>query len=268
MFWLVIIPITIYLFLALLLTVFQAKFVFLPGKTIFMTPDDKGMDFDEFWVTTPDGNKVNGWFIKAANPKGTLLFCHGNAGTISHRIESAEIFLDLGLNVVLYDYRGYGSSSGTPSENNTYEDTEAVWNYLMLEKKLSASEIIVLGRSMGGPVAANIAKNVNPKMCILESTFTSVHDVAKERFPIFPTKWLVTIHYPTVDYIKELKCPLLVVHSTDDEFIPYKMGEENFAVAHEPKEFLKLSGGHNETYFECIEQYREKLDEFFRKFLL
>lgn len=269
MLWLIVlIPISIYLFLVLLLVLFQDKFVFLPGKTIFMTPDEKGMDYEELWIEVPDGSKINGWFIKAKEPKATLLFCHGNAGTISHRIESAEIFLDLGLNVLLYDYRGYGRSPRSPSEKNSYEDSEAVWNYLTEEKKLGADEIIILGRSMGGPIAANLAKNHSPKMCILESTFTSIPDVARYRFPIFPTKGLVNIKYPTVDYVKGIKCPLLLVHSQDDEIIPYWMGEKIFAAANEPKEFLELSAGHNETYFECIDKYRDKLEDCIRKFVL
>lgn len=269
MLWLVIlIPISIYFFLALFLAVFQEKFVFLPGKTIFMTPDERDLDYEEFWVEVPDGTKINGWFIKAKDAKATLLFCHGNAGTISHRIESAEIFLELGLNVVLYDYRGYGRSPGKPCEKNTYEDTEAVWGYLTKEKNIPAEDLVILGRSMGGPIAANLAKNHQPKMCILESTFSSVPDVARFRFPIFPTKWLVTIHYPTVNYVQGINCPLLVVHSPDDEIIPFNMGEKIFEAANEPKEFLKLSGGHNETYFECIDQYRDKLNDCFRKFIL
>ena len=269
MLWLILLIIVAgYLLAAIFLAIFQERFVFVPGKTVFITPAEKGMDFEEFWLDLPDGNRINGWFIKADSPKATLLFCHGNAGTISHRLDSAEIFLDLGLNVVLYDYRGYGRSTGRPSETNTYEDAEAIWSYLTESKQLSAGEIIILGRSMGGPVAANLAKSRSPKMCILESTFTSVPDVAKSRFPIFPTKWLVTVQYPTIDYIKDMCCPLLVVHSLDDEIIPYAMGEKIFTAANNPKDFLELNGGHNETYFECIEKYREKLEKFIGKFLL
>lgn len=253
---------------AIFLAVFQSKLVFQPGKTVFMTPADKSMDFEEFWLDLPDGNRINGWFINAKAPKATLLFCHGNAGTIAHRLESSEIFLDLNLNVVLFDYRGYGLSSGFPSENNTYEDADAVWSFLIEKKCLKADEIIVLGRSMGGPIAANLAKKHLPKMCILESTFTSVPDVARARFPIFPTKWLVSIKFSTIDYIKEIDCPLLVVHSRDDEIIPFEMGDKLFATANKPKEFLELKGGHNETYFECLEKYREKLEKFIGKFLL
>ena len=269
MLWLIlIIPIVVYIVLALLLTVFQSKFVFMPGKTIFMTPDEKGMDYEELWIAVPDGTKINAWFIKAEDPKGTLLFCHGNAGTMSHRIESAAIFHSLGMNVMLFDYRGYGRSPGSPSEENTYEDAEAVWNYLLEEKSIPEDRIVVLGRSMGGPVGAKIAKDHKPKLCILESTFSSALDVARFRFPVFPTKLLVRIKYPTIDYVREIKCPLLLVHSSDDEIIPYNMGEMIYAAANDPKDFLQLSGGHNETYFECVELYREKLETTIRKYLL
>lgn len=269
MLWFIlIIPLVIYLFLALFLALFQARFLFLPGKTIFMTPDEKGMKYEDLSIELPGGTSINAWFVCAENPRGTVLFCHGNAGTMSHRIDSAEIFLSLGLNVMLFDYCGYGRSPGTPSEQQTYQDAEAVWNFLVVDKAISSEKIIVLGRSMGGPIAAKLAKEYRPALCILESTFTSVPEMARARFPIFPTKLLVSIKYPTIEYVKDIKSPILIVHSTDDEIIPYRMGQEIFAMSNEPKYFLELNGGHNETYFECIEKYRGQLEETIGKYLL
>jgi len=233
-----------------------------------MTPDEAGMKYEDLSIEVPGGALINAWFIGVDNAVGTVLFCHGNAGTMSHRIEAAEIFKSLGLNVILFDYRGYGRSPGSPSEKRTYEDSEAVWDFLVSKKRIPANEIVIIGRSMGGPIAAKLAKEHNPVLCILESTFISIPGVARARFPIFPTKLLVTIKYPTIDYVKDIKSPILIVHSTDDEIIPYWMGEKIFAVANEPKDFLQLSSGHNETYFENIDQYKAKLETIIRKYLL
>lgn len=269
MLWLLlIIPVAVYVILAILLTLFQGKIVFLPGKTIFMTPGDAGMEYEDLFIEVSEGVSINAWYIPAENAKGTILFCHGNAGSMSHRVETAEIFHSLGMNVMLFDYCGYGRSLGKPSEMQTYRDAEAVWNYLVDKISISADKIVVLGRSMGGPIAAKLAKDHQPVLCILESTFTSVPEMGKSKFPIFPTKLLVTIKYPTIDYVSEIKSPMLIVHSPDDEIIPYWMGEKLFEAASEPKEFLKLSGGHNETYFECIDEYRGKLETTIGKYLL
>lgn len=242
--------------------------VFLPGKTIFMTPDDAGMEYEDIYIEVAENVSINAWFIGADASIGTVLFCHGNAGSMSHRVETAGIFHSLGLNVMLFDYRGYGRSPGTPTEKQTYEDAEAVWKYLTDKKSIPAEKIILLGRSMGGPIAAKLAKNHQPVLCILESTFTSIPEMGRAKYPIFPTKLLVTIKYPTIDYVREIECPLLVVHSSEDEIVPYNMGEKIFAVANEPKEFLELKGGHNETYFKCIDTYRGKLETTIKQYLL
>jgi uncharacterized protein len=268
LFLFLIIPVAIYLLLLLFMTLFQSRFVFIPGKTIYMTPDEAGMGFDDLFIEVTAGVSINAWFIPAKNPKGTVLFCHGNAGTMSHRIESAEIFHSLGLNVMLFDYCGYGRSPGKVSEKQTYRDAEAVWKYLVEEKFIPSEKIIIIGRSMGGPIAAKLTKEHKAALCILESTFTSIPEMGKAKFPFFPTKLLVSIKYPTIDYVKEINIPLLIVHSHDDEIIPFRMGREIFASANEPKCFLELSGEHNETYFDCIEKYRGQLETTIGKYLL
>lgn len=253
----------------LLLSIFQSRMVFLPGKTIFMTPDESGMTFEDLFIEVDSGVSINAWFIPAEDARGTVLFCHGNAGTMSHRIETAEIFHSLGLNFLIFDYCGYGRSTGLPpSETQTYRDAEAAWKYLVETRNIPPGKIVIVGRSMGGPVAAKLAKEHHPALCILESTFTSIPDMARSRFPFFPTKWLVSIKYPTIDYLREIKIPLLIVHSRDDEIIPYQMGKDLFASAKEPKYFSALNGGHNETYFECIAEYRGQLETAIGKHLL
>ncbi len=261
-------PFAAYFLAGILLFVFQSRFIFCPGKTIFMTPTDCGMDYEDMMIPVEGHGEIHAWLIKTAKPRATVLFCHGNAGTISHRIETAQMYLQLGLDVLLFDYSGYGMSSGKPSEKAFYANSEAAWRHLTLERGIPSEKIIAIGRSLGGPVAAKTATIHSPGLCVLESTFTSVSDMAALKFPFFPLKFLIRTKFPTMDYVREMKCPLLVVHSRDDKIIPFRMGERIFSGYSGPKEFLALSGGHNETYFENPEQYCEALDRFISDKLL
>ncbi|MBN1863884.1 MAG: alpha/beta hydrolase [Victivallales bacterium] len=263
MLWLLLaVPFAAYILVGILLYIFQPYFIFCPGKTIFLTPGDCGMEYENLMIRDDCGRKIHAWFIKASRPRATVLFCHGNAGTISHRVETAKMYVSLGLDTLLFDYSGYGLSPGKPSEEAIYANAEAAWLYLTGDRGISPESIIAIGRSLGGPVAAKLAKKHSPGICILESTFTSAGDIAALKFPFFPVKFLIRAKFPTQDYVREIKCPLLVVHSRDDEIIPFRMGERIFSGYDGTKEFLTLSGSHNETYFENPEQYLEALDRF------
>lgn len=299
MYWLiVIIPAVIYIFISLLLTIFQHRLVFKPGKTIFKTPSDIGLEYDNIFIELrkncdlnnksdkgfdyifekahiaidqnlgsfkKSSNTINCWFIPVDKPKATILICHGNAGTMSHRIDTAELFHSLGMNVILFDYRGFGLSKGRLTEQSTYDDAEAVLRYFRDVKNIPITEIIILGRSMGGPIAAKLAKENTPLLTILESTFASIPDIAKFRFPILLTKLLVTIKYPTIDFVKKIKSPIMITHSTEDEIIPFFMGENIYASAQDPKYFHERIGSHNDTYFDDEISYINNIKEVLEK---
>ncbi|MCP4378036.1 MAG: alpha/beta hydrolase, partial [bacterium] len=159
-------------------------------------------------------------------------------------------------------YRGYGQSEGSPSEQGTYRDAEAAWTYLTRKRKIDASKIVLFGRSLGGAVAAWLAVEKHSAGVILESTFTSVPDRGAELYKYLPVRFLARINYNTLGRIDKLRCPLLVIHSPDDEIIPYHHGQQLFESAKEPKRFLEISGGHNGGHITSGTLYTNALAEF------
>lgn len=250
----------------LLLYILQDKFIYLPGNEIFRTPKDEGMEYEDLDFYTKDGVFIHAWFIPNGNKDKVVLFCHGNAGSLSNRIDTIKMIYDLGFSVFIFDYRGYGISEGKTSEAGTSMDAEAALMYLLDEKKIPEERIIVWGRSLGGAIAAKLAGKRKIAACVLESSFTSIPDMAKWRFKIFPSRLLAKYSYSTIDYVKEIDAPLFIVHSEDDEIIPYWMGKQIFSESNKSKMFLKLKGDHNNTYFDSVDEYQAGLNEFFDKF--
>jgi fermentation-respiration switch protein FrsA (DUF1100 family) len=220
----------------------------MPGRELTTTPADIGLEYQDVSLTTEDGIELHGWFIPGDNPHRTLLFFHGNAGNISHRLESIELFHRLGVSVFIFDYRGFGQSAGSPTEQGTYLDAQAAWSYLTQTRALDADGIIVFGRSLGGAIATWLASRHTPAMLILESTFTSVPAMAQRFYPFLPVRLLTRFQYNSLALVKNLACPLLIAHSRDDELIPYEEGRQLFEAAPEPKQFLEMRGGHNDGF--------------------
>lgn len=246
----------------------QDRMLYFPEKEILQTPNNISLKYDEINFKTKDGLDISGWYIPAENEKGVLLFCHGNAGNISHRLDSIKIFNSLNLSVLIFDYRGYGKSKGKPSEYGTYLDAEAAWDYLVNVKRKSSTSIILFGRSLGGAVAAEIATRKNPAALIIESCFTSVPDLGKTFYPWLPIKLLSKFKYSTIDKIGSINCPKLIIHSPDDEIISFRHGEMLYEKAFQPKEFLKIKGGHNEGFFTSGKTYSDGIKMFLEKYLI
>jgi hypothetical protein len=259
----------VYLVLGVILYLFQGSMVFLaglPGRVLEATPADIGLPYEDARIDTRDGERLHGWYVPAAEARGVLLFFHGNAGNISHRLESIAIFNGLGLDVLIVDYRGYGQSSGKPSEPGTYHDARAAWDYLVDGRGVPPGRIVVFGRSLGGAVGAWLAANLPeanaPAAVIIESTFTSGADMARRLYPIYPARLLTRLKYPALDYAGRLRSPVLVVHSRDDEIIPFAMGRALYDAAPEPKSFLELRGDHNAGFWISRAAYQAELDRF------
>jgi fermentation-respiration switch protein FrsA (DUF1100 family) len=172
----------------------------------------------------------------------------------------------MGFSTLIIDYRGYGKSEGEPDEEGTYRDAMAAWNYLVQERNLLPDSIVILGRSLGGAVAAYLATTVQPRAVILESTFTSIPDRGSELYPYFPARLLARIQYNSLDRMKSLKSPVLIVHSAEDEIVPFSHGQKIFEAAREPKEFLRLSGGHNDANFSFRDLYEEGITDFLKRY--
>ena len=242
----------------------QSRMLYLPnvpGRTLTMTPADARMDYEDVSIETADGVTVHGWFIAGRSPR-VLLFFHGNAGNISHRLDSIRQFRNLELSVLIIDYRGYGQSDGRTTESGIYRDADAAWRYLIETRGVRPNNVVIFGRSLGGSVAARLAAQQNPLALIVESSFTSVPDIAQELYPWLPARWLSRLSHPTRDYVQEVGCPVLVVHSRDDEIIPFHHGQAIFAAAPEPRFLLTLRGSHNDAYLWDENSYIEGLGTF------
>ena len=263
---LVLVVSALFLGLMLLLFVFQEKMVFFPGKRLGDTPEAAGLQYEDVYLVTDDDIKIHGWYVPHPDAQATLLFFHGNAGNLSHRLESISIFHDIGLAVFIIDYRGYGRSEGRPTERGTYRDAMAAWNYLVGERRLRPDEIIVFGRSLGGAVAAALAAKVTPAAVILESTFTSIKDLGKHYYPYLPVSWIARIHYPVDEYIASFQCPVLVIHSNQDEVVPARLGQRLFDSAPEPKMFLPVSGDHNNGFLLSRDVYVKGIQRFLQTY--
>lgn len=254
-----------YLALAAALFFLQSGMLYLPdtpGRALEATPADRGLEFEPLSIPTGDGETLDGWFIPAGEARGTLLFFHGNAGNISHRLDSVGLFHRLGLNVLIFDYRGYGRSSGKPSEAGLYRDAEAAWRYLTGERATPADEIVLFGRSLGGAVAVWLAGRVRPAGLIVESSFTSVPDMGAEIYPWLPVRLLARNRFDSRARIGGVRVPVLIIHSRQDEIIPFRHGRRLFEAAAEPKQFLEIAGGHNDGFYVSGEKYREGISEF------
>ncbi|NNE83781.1 MAG: alpha/beta hydrolase [Alphaproteobacteria bacterium] len=233
-----------------------------PSRVVSATPAKIGLAFESVKFTTEDDVQLDGWYLPAEQPRGVLLFFHGNGGNISHRLNSLRIFNALGLSTFIFDYRGYGRSDGKTTEQGTYLDADAAWRYLTAERGISEQDIVVFGRSLGGSIAAYLAMKKAPQALILESTFTSVPDVGAQRYPLLPVHLLSRFQYPTREYLKAVSAPVLITHSAQDTIIPFEHGRALFAVANEPKSFLEIAGGHNIGFLQSGKTYTDGLDSF------
>lgn len=241
----------------------QEAMIYQPLPELAGSPVDIGLEYEQAWLKTSDGVDIHGWFVRGPGAsRRVLLFCHGNAGNISHRLDSLKIFHELGLPVFIFDYRGFGKSRGKPGERGTSLDAEAAWKHLVEARGFSPREIVIFGRSLGGAVAAHLAAEKDAAALILESTFTSLPDVATRFYPYLPVRLLARHRYETIAHLRHVNCPTLVVHSPEDELIPFAHGRALFAAAPEPKAFLEISGGHNNGFLISGQHYIEGLRAF------
>ena len=242
----------------------QDSMIYFPDKEILQTPQNINLGYREINFQTKDSVNISGWYIPANPEKGILLFCHGNAGNISHVMEYIKIFHEMGFSALVFDYRGYGKSVGKPSEEGTYLDVEAAWDYLVQQGN-PPEKIIVYGQSLGGAVATEAAIRKNPAALIIESSFTSMPDLGANLYPWLPVKLLSKYQYSTISKIGMIKSPKLIIHSPDDEIVPFQHGRKLYEKASQPKDFLEIRGGHNDGFLLSGAKYKDGLMNFFRK---
>ncbi|MEJ2455133.1 MAG: alpha/beta hydrolase [Candidatus Thiodiazotropha sp.] len=263
----IVIGILLYLLIALLVIVgwlywIQPGMIFYPYRTLQATPADWGLVYEDVTLRTEDSVNLHGWYLPYAGAQRVLLFLHGNAGNISHRRDSLAIFHRLRLNVLIIDYRGYGRSDGKPAEKGLYRDARAAWRHLTEERGFDAQDILLFGRSLGGAVAARLAAEAGPGGLILESTFSSARDFARRVLPLMSRLTRLRFEFNTAAALARVHCPLLVMHSPDDEIMPYELGRKVFAAANEPKQFWQMRGDHNSGFLLSQPGYEQALATF------
>lgn len=223
--------------------------VFVPDRHLDFTPGQRRLNHEEVYFNTPDGEKLHGWFFPQAGEYPVLLFFHGNAGNISHRLDNVKLLLGLKVQVFIFDYRGYGKSSGKPSERGLYRDGMAALDYLVKLRHFPPEKIILFGRSLGAAIALEVASKSNVRSIILESAFTSTREMAKNMFLFNLFYYFIPANYNNLKKIPQITVPKLIVHGEADDLVPFSMGQKLFKAARAPKYFLPLEeAGHNDTY--------------------
>ena len=233
-----------------------------PGRELNATPRHIGLDYQSLRIVTEDDVRLHAWFVPHPRARATLIFFHGNAGNISHRLDSLRQFHGLGLSVLLFDYRGYGESEGEPTEAGLHRDAAAVLAYAENILKLDARKLVLFGRSLGASLAAWSARHKRVGAVILESGFISASALAADLYPFLPARLLTRLEYRTLESLADLRSPVLVVHSRDDEIIPFSHGQRLYEAAPAPKAFLELRGSHNLGFIESEADYLRQLDSF------
>jgi fermentation-respiration switch protein FrsA (DUF1100 family) len=256
----------LYTAIGLFLFLFQSHLIYFPRREHVGTPADAGLVYESVQIHTADGLALHAWFVPAREQRAVLLYFHGNGGNISHRLEALHQFHRLGLSTLIVDYRGYGQSEGEPTEQGTYLDAAAAWRYLTVDRGVRPEEVILLGRSLGGAIASRLATEVSPRALVIESTFTSIPDRGSELYPYFPVRFLSRFHYDTITNLPKVNCPVLVVHSPEDEIVPFHHGQRLFDAAKQPKEFLQIEGGHNDGNLVSAERYERAFSAFISRY--
>ena len=250
--------------LVLLLGWYEPRLIYLPTRGIERTPADLGLAFEDVRLETADGEQICGWYLPAGvSSRLTVLFLHGNAGNISHRFEKLSVFRALGLDVLIIDYRGYGGSTGRPTERGTYRDADAAYDHLIRARGLDPGRVVLYGESLGSAVAVDVASRKPVGGLVLESAFSSGVDVGQEMFPFLPMRMLVRNRYDSAKKIGSVRAPILILHSRDDEFFRWHHPQRLHDTATGPKTLIELRGGHNDAFLVSSREYVSALSTFF-----
>ncbi len=222
-----------------------------------------GLPLEETWFRAPDGTRLFGWYVQAARSPAVMLWCHGNAGNIIHRLENLAALHAIGLSVFLFDYRGYGRSEGSPSEPGLYQDALAAYEVLVAGNRIPPGRVVMFGRSLGASVAGDLASRRPPAGLILESAFPSVETLARHHYWGLPAEVFVRARFNLAEKLRTVRCPVLVIHGDDDRIIPMKMGRAVFDAANPPKDWYMVQGaGHNDVVQVGRAPYFERLKRF------
>lgn len=242
----------------------ENKSIFFPMRTIELTPDYINLTFEDVYLKTPDNVKINSWFIPSNNAKYTILFCHGNAGNIAHRLDKIMIFHKMGIGVFIIDYRGYGKSEGKPSEKGIYLDSKAAYDYLLTKRNIRPENIILFGESLGAAAAIDLASKAKVGGLITEGAFSNAKDMARRIYPFLPS-FVFKSKFDSIAKIKNIAAPKLFIHSKNDEIVPFDLAQKLYDAAGQPKQFVEIIGGHNSAFLDSEEKYGNSIALFIQK---
>ena len=248
---------------------FEWKNFFHLSTSLAATPADFGLEFEDVQFVAEDGAVLHGWWIPCEHPRGTLIYCHGNAGTIGDRAWMMPDLRELlGVNIFMFDYRGYGKSRGIPTEQGTYRDARAA--YEVVRARYGDAEqppVIVYGHSLGGAVAVQLAVDKPVRGLVVEGSFSSSIDMGMHYYPSLPVSWLLHFKYDSAAKVASLNVPKLFAHGKPDEVVPYALGQKLFEAAAEPKQWVELPGGHDDVAWMTDDAFRRILREFTERIL-
>lgn len=249
----------------LFLMIFEKQLIYYPAAALDLTPEAMGMAFEDVAIDVEQDVKLHGWFIKSAKQPAaaTVLFSHGNAGNIADRVDRIRTWKTLGVDVLLYDYRGFGRSTGEPDEEGTYRDGRAAYDYLLKTRGVDPARLVLMGESLGCAISIQLALDRKAAGLVLEAPFASIPHMAAAIYPFLPAKLFVRTKYDNLAKITQVKMPVLVVQGTQDEVIPVAQGRLVFEAAPQPKKLLGIEGAHhNDVYVVGGDRYLRELASF------
>jgi uncharacterized protein len=242
----------------------ENRFIYFPDRTLTTTPADAGIDHRDIRFETDDGVRLHGWWVPGREGEVTVLWFHGNGGNLSNRVSLLELLHhDLGVDVFMFDYRGYGASEGRPTEDGLYADARAALEAAAAEADVRPEELVLVGQSLGAAVAVELATDQRVRGVVLEAAFTSIPDMARHHYSFLPVWPLLRTDFDSESRVAQIDAPLLMLHGQNDDIVPIAMGRRVFAAALEPKEFNEVAGaGHNDVYLadDYITTLRDFLD--------
>ncbi len=255
----------------LLMRDYEQEFVYAPTSFVKKTPRDTGMPFDSIALASYDGVTIQGWFIPAQSPDQppatnaaplTLLFFHDRAGNMSDSLEKIHLFHDMGLDVFAIDYHGYGASGGAPSESALTGDAMAAYFYLVDKRNVKLERLYIFGEDLGAAVAIDLATRVAPAGLITEGANASILEKIEDDWPLIPWQYLLLNQFDSIKKMSDVRVPVLIIHSSDDELVPFNDSRRLYALAHEPKELVEIHGSHRDAFVKSFDTYYDKIDQF------
>jgi fermentation-respiration switch protein FrsA (DUF1100 family) len=251
------------LLLAMTTRILERMFVYFPSRDLEADPSRMALEYLDVDCTAEDGVRIHGWYIPQRGAKCTLLIFHGNAGNISHRLGWIRMLRELGASVMIIDYRGYGKSEGKPSERGLYLDALAAYRWWSKEHPVGEDKLILIGESLGGAVAVDLACRVMVDGIVLQSTFTNAWDMAKTLLPIGLLQPLTGVRFDSAAKIGRVRCPKLFIHGDSDEIVPLNLGRKLYELASPPKRFVQVPGaGHNDLLWVAGSDYIKQIQAF------